>query len=100
MAPLRNMGIPLRDECFVISSASGVVAWEMLKAGYGISMQPEALDDAEPGIEKVLPDLPLLEIPIWLVTHRELQTSRRIRIVFDLLALGLPDAARRRDRRA
>ena len=31
-------------------------------------------------------------IPIWLVTHRELRTSRRIRIVFDVLAetLKLP----------
>lgn len=25
-------------------------------------------------------------MPIWLVTHRELHTSRRIRIVFDVLA--------------
>ncbi|MFK7882107.1 MAG: LysR family transcriptional regulator, partial [Roseobacter sp.] len=47
-------------------------------------------------IEKVLPDFPSLEFPIWLVTHRELQTSRRIRIVFDLLARGLSDVAKRR----
>ena len=26
------------------------------------------------------------EIPVWLVSHRELHTSRRIRVVFDLLA--------------
>jgi hypothetical protein len=24
--------------------------------------------------------------PIWLVAHRELNTSRRVRVVFDLLA--------------
>ncbi|WP_299951657.1 hypothetical protein [uncultured Ruegeria sp.] len=59
-------------------------------------MQPETLGEAEPGIEKVLPDFPSLEFPIWLVTHRELQTSRRIRIVFDLLARGLSDVAKRR----
>lgn len=99
MAPLHNMGIPIREESFVMSSASGVVAWELVKAGYGVSMQPEALGEAEPGIEKVLPDFPSLEFPIWLVTHRELQTSRRIRIVFDLLAKGLADAAGRRNRR-
>ncbi|MEN8934249.1 MAG: LysR family transcriptional regulator, partial [Planktotalea arctica] len=28
--------------------------------------------------------------PTWLVTHRELHTSRRIRLVFDLLAAELP----------
>jgi hypothetical protein len=27
--------------------------------------------------------------PIWLVTHRELRTSRRIRVVFEALAEGL-----------
>jgi len=90
MAPMHNMGIPLRAESFVMSSASGTVAWELAKAGYGVSMQPEFLGDVEPGMEKVLPDFPALEFPIWLVTHRELLTSRRIRIVFDLLARGLP----------
>lgn len=98
MAPLHNMGVPVRAESFVMSSASGTVAWEMVKSGYGVSMQPEALGEAEPGIEKVLSDFPSLEFPIWLVTHRELQTSRRIRIVFDLLARGLADAAGRRHR--
>ncbi len=78
-----------------MSSESGVVAWELVKAGYGVSMQPEVLGDEEPGIEKVLPEFPSLEFPIWLVTHRELQTSRRIRIVFDLLARGLSDAVRK-----
>ncbi|AEI95873.1 HTH-type transcriptional regulator, LysR family [Roseobacter litoralis Och 149] len=96
MAPLHNMGVPVRAESFVMSSESGVVAWELVKAGYGVSMQPETLGEAEPGLEKVLSDFPSLEFPIWLVTHRELQTSRRIRIVFDLLARGLTDVAKRR----
>ncbi|MGP1351682.1 MAG: LysR family transcriptional regulator [Parasphingopyxis sp.] len=100
MTPLHNLGVPVRAESFGMSSASGVVAWELVKAGFGVSMQPEALGESEPGIEKVLPGFPSLEFPIWLVTHRELQTSRRIRIVFDLLARGLTDAAGRRSRRA
>ncbi|MEM8572856.1 MAG: LysR family transcriptional regulator [Pseudomonadota bacterium] len=95
MAPLHNMGIPVHADRFVMSSESGVVAWELVKTGFGVSMQPEILGDEEPGIEKVLPKFPSLEFPIWLVTHRELQTSRRIRIVFDLLARGLSDAMRK-----
>jgi hypothetical protein len=27
-----------------------------------------------------------ITFPVWLTTHRELHTSRRIRLVFDLLA--------------
>ena len=42
-----------------------------------------------PELERVLPELDPIPMPIWLVTHRELHTSRRIRLVFDLLAEGL-----------
>jgi DNA-binding transcriptional LysR family regulator len=100
MTPLHNMGVPVRPESFVLSSANGIVAWELVKAGYGVSMQPEILGEAELGVEKVLPDFPSLEFPIWLVTHRELQTSHRIRIVFDLLARGLSERVRRENRAA
>ena len=31
-------------------------------------------------------------IPMWLTTHREVHTSRRVRVVFDLLAEGLAGA--------
>ena len=94
IAPLNNHGVPVRAENFVISSDSNVVEWELVKAGYGIAMLPEVLCEAEPGIEKVLPSLPLLQFPVWLVTHRELRTNRRIRVVFDMLARGLADKAR------
>ncbi len=91
MAPLQDMGIPVREENFVMSTSNGVVAWELTKSGFGLSMQPEVLGEAEPGSEKVYPGLPSPQFPIWLVTHRELQTSRRIRIVFDQLVQGLRD---------
>ncbi len=97
IAPLHNQGVPLRPENFVMSSQSGVVVWELVKSGYGISMLPEVLCETQPGVEKVLPSLPSLQFPIWLVTHRELQTSRRIRIAFDHIVRGLGDAAKKVD---
>ena len=36
-------------------------------------------------LRRAIPDLGL-SFPVWLVAHRELNTSRRIRIVYDLLA--------------
>lgn len=96
IAPLHNHGVPVRAENFVMSSDSNVVEWELVKAGYGMSMLPEALCEAESGIEKVLPSLPSLQFPIWLATHRELKTNRRIRVVFDALARGLAEIARAR----
>ncbi|SDR49218.1 DNA-binding transcriptional regulator, LysR family [Pseudovibrio sp. Tun.PSC04-5.I4] len=86
IAPMNNMGIPLRSANFVMQPCSSMVTWEMVKSGHGISMLPEVLGEVETSVEKVLVDLPSMEFPIWLVTHRELQTSPRIRTVFDLLA--------------
>ena len=37
----------------------------------------------------VVDDVAPVRFPIWLVTHRELRTSRRIRVVFEALAQGL-----------
>ena len=42
-------------------------------------------------MERVLPDMEPIVFPIWLTTHRELHTSRRIRLVFDLLAEHLTE---------
>ncbi|WP_298843872.1 LysR family transcriptional regulator [uncultured Roseobacter sp.] len=94
VATLRDLGIPLTQANFVVTSDSGVVISGCVKAGYGLSLLPAALCDPEPELERVLPEIPTPQFPIWLVTHRELQTSRRIRIVFDQLAHGLSRAAR------
>ena len=71
-----------------------MVTWEMVKAGHGVSMLPETLGEEDPSVEKVLAGVPSLEFPIWLVTHRELQTSPRIRTVFDFLVNQLGEVAR------
>ena len=42
-----------------------------------------------PDVVRVLDDVPPVRFPVWLVTHRELHTSRRIRLVFDRLAEAL-----------
>ena len=44
------------------------------------------MGEATPEMERVLTSVPPITFPVWLVTHRELHTSRRIRLVFDLLA--------------
>ena len=63
--------------------------WEMVKHGLGIGVQDGIIGDAEPLVRRVLPDLQPLVFAIWLVAHRELNTSRRVRVVFDLLAREL-----------
>jgi DNA-binding transcriptional LysR family regulator len=92
---LRPFGIEVTSKNFPIVTDNHLVQWEMAKHGLGICIVMDEVGDAEPRVRRVLPDLGPFPVPIWLTAHRELRTSRRIRIVFDLLAeeLGAPRRA-------
>ncbi len=83
---LNRMGLPIEKDNFRLASENGAVAWEMVKHGLGIGLMAADVADRTPGVVCVLPDLDPIPVPVWLVTHRELHTSRRIRLVFDVLA--------------
>ncbi|QKV19706.1 LysR family transcriptional regulator [Oricola thermophila] len=83
---LNRLGLKLTRKNFPVLTASHLVHWELVKAGAGIGIVPEAVGDREGGVRRVLDDLPPMEFPIWLTTHRELNTSRRVRLVYDMLA--------------
>lgn len=83
---LAPLGIHLTEDNFRIGSQSGLVAWELVKQGMGISPMADSVAAATSGVERVLPAMDPVLFPVWLTTHRELHTSRRIRLVFDLLA--------------
>lgn len=82
---LRTIGLNLTPDDFAVSTPSGVVIRELVRKALGIAIMPH---DASllPEIVPVLPDQFSVAVPIWLTAHRELQTSRRIRVVFDILA--------------
>ena len=86
---LNAMGFNLTERNFPIVTENYLVMWELVKHGLGIGILDGSIGDAEPKVTRVLPDLAPLMFPIWLVAHRELNTSRRIRLVFDLLAKEL-----------
>lgn len=87
---LVQVGLPVERSNVTILTDSHLVHWEMLKSGAGIGMVPEFLGDNTPGIVRALDGAyqPFV-FPIWLTTHRELNTSRRVRMVFDFLATEL-----------
>lgn len=85
-AHLKRAGLDLTPDQIKVYSASGVAMWQMVRQGLGICIMDEKVAAATPGIVRVLPDLPPVRFPVWLVTHRELKTSRRIRFVYDFLA--------------
>jgi DNA-binding transcriptional LysR family regulator len=83
---LRPLGLTLSQKNFVLISESQLVQWALIKQGLGVGVMAEVIGDAEPLVERALPELEAVMFPVWLASHRELHTSRRVRMVFDLLA--------------
>lgn len=87
VAVLRDeRGLPLSLENFRWSANSFVVALEMVRQGLGIGVVQREAAERHDDIVQVMPQLEPFTIPVWLATHAELHTSRRIRLVFDFLA--------------
>jgi len=73
------------EQCRVVSN-SALALWEMARLGLGVSVVLDVAAARAPGLIALLPDIPRIPVPVWLVTHREVQTSRRIRLVYDIVA--------------
>lgn len=82
---LNSHGLNLTRQNFTIVTMDHLVQWEMVKAGVAIGIISEDIGDAEPKVRRVLPDLPPFMFEMWLTAHREVRTSRRVRLVFDML---------------
>lgn len=89
---LKGLGLPVEHINFPLISENSLVIWEMIKRGLGVCIMMDDIARLQPEVVRILEDMEPVTFPIWLVTHRELHTSRRIRIVFDILADELANA--------
>jgi DNA-binding transcriptional LysR family regulator len=86
-----KVGLELTSDQFCIASDSHLVQWAMVRQGLGIGIMSEKIGDEDPLVERFLPDMEPLDFPTWLVTHRELRMSKRVRTVFDFLSQEMTD---------
>lgn len=86
---LREMGFHLDQSHFPVITENHLVHWELVRHGIGIGIMPEEYGDHDPKVVRILPRAKPFPVEVWLVAHRELRTSRRIRRVYDFLAAEL-----------
>jgi DNA-binding transcriptional LysR family regulator len=84
------LGHRIERDSFMFRSDDHLVLWQALCAGLGIGFAATWLADREPSLERVLPDLPMPRLPVWLTVHREIRSSARIRALYDFLGEGIP----------
>ncbi|MBY6157729.1 LysR family transcriptional regulator [Pseudooceanicola nitratireducens] len=86
VAQLTHFGIEVPAENIRYRSDSGLAMWEMVRQGLGIGLMSADMGLRSPDVDLLFPRHPAFRYPIWLVTHRELHSARRMRLVFDHLA--------------
>jgi DNA-binding transcriptional LysR family regulator len=91
---MRGVGVRASAGDFRMVSENSVVVWEMVKRGLGICIMSRDIGDRTEGVVDLFPQMEPPRFPVWLVTHRELRTSRRIRLVYEILAEELARAIR------
>jgi len=83
---LNAQGFNLSSHNFPVVTKNHIVQWELVKRGIAICAMLEEIGDREPLVERVtVPGLVPISAEVWIVTHKELKTNRRVRRVFDFL---------------
>ncbi|MEO1305453.1 MAG: LysR family transcriptional regulator [Pseudomonadota bacterium] len=92
---MKDFGLELTRDQFRFNSPSGLLLYELVRQGLGVGILTKDVERVSNTIRPILPGQFEIPIPVWLVTHRELHTSKRIRVVYDILAEELPKSAMR-----
>lgn len=92
---LSEQGLKLSLDNFKLSANLHLAHWELVRQGAGIGVATADVGAQDPLIQPVLPEVELPRTEVWLVSHRELRTSRRVRLVYDYLATALSEHYRK-----
>lgn len=84
-----HLNLTLRNDQFPVVTNNHLVQWELCKQGAGVCLMMDEVAQLDATVQKVFSELPSISVPIWVVCHRELRTSRRLRLVFDWIVEGL-----------
>jgi DNA-binding transcriptional LysR family regulator len=87
-----GMGFPIAREQFVVRTDDQVAYGRLVAAGVGIGFVARYNIACWPGVEAILPMLPIPPLPCWLAVHREIRSNRVVRRVYDFLADAIPAA--------
>lgn len=82
---LKPLGLQLTAENFPFLCDSYLVQREYALNGLAIGILPADIGNMHASLVRLIPDVPTKQYNLWLVTHREVNTNQRIKIVYDFM---------------
>ena len=86
---IEKMGAQITRDMFAFRSDSEFAQLAALRAGFGIGASQLGIAKMDKHLIPVLHAELIYSMDVWLAKHRDLRSSRRIRLVFDYLAADL-----------
>jgi DNA-binding transcriptional LysR family regulator len=86
---VRALGLPLAREMFAFCSDSDLAQLAALRAGFGIGVCQLGIARRDPELVRVAPEAFSIKLEVWVVMHKDLRASHRMRLMFDHLAQAL-----------
>jgi DNA-binding transcriptional LysR family regulator len=85
---LAGMEVPVSREIFDFRSDSDLAQLAVMRAGYGIGVAQPTIAKRH-GLVRVMPNVNVFTLGVWIVMHENLRASRRMRLMFDHLVDGV-----------
>ncbi len=86
---IREMGMPVTRNWFTTTTDDQVAYWNFVLAGCGVGVGQRVVAERTEGIVRVLPELELPSLPVWLTAHQRLRHQPRVAAVWEMLAEGV-----------
>jgi len=83
---MREMGWHVGRDTFPVRTDDQAANWHLVRAGCGVGVCQIAAARCDPAVERLLPDLALPSLPVWLTAHESMRRTPRVRRVWDKLA--------------
>ncbi|ABD53044.1 LysR family transcriptional regulator [Jannaschia sp. CCS1] len=82
---MREMGMEVTRAFFTTCTDDQVAYWNFVAAGCGIGIGQTLVAERTPGMRRILPDLRLPVLPVWLTAHPGLRHQPRVHAVWTAL---------------
>jgi DNA-binding transcriptional LysR family regulator len=83
---MARLGLKADRSMFGIRTDHQIAYLELVRAGAGVGFISHYIAARTPDLIRLIPKVAIVSLPLWLASHQELRTSRRIRRVVDFLA--------------